>query len=202
MQMPETGRVTLRNVQQQSLNLSARHLAWKKEIRGLCKPPPHCSHRAGSHRLASVGRLVGWLDCWSAAPGLAPGLAPAVWLTPGGTGIGTGCIGRSRLAPGLAPAGIASAGIGCIGRSHAHTRAPACTAARPPAQPQPQPQVSLDKEREDSKARQATQIVVQGSLFWRSKSHRRFGRVPRRDGSVLPLVVPELVLPVLGQILG
>ena len=28
MQMPETGRVTLRNVQQQSLNLSARHLAW------------------------------------------------------------------------------------------------------------------------------------------------------------------------------
>ena len=33
MQMPETGRVTLRNVQQQSLNLSARHLAWKKEIR-------------------------------------------------------------------------------------------------------------------------------------------------------------------------
>lgn len=92
--------------------------------------------RTGSqHRLASVGRLVGWLDCWSAAPGLAPGLAPAVWLTPGGTGIGTGCIGRSRLAPGLAPAGIASAGIGCIGRSHAHTRAPACTAARPPARP-------------------------------------------------------------------
>ena len=131
------------------------------------------SHRAGWHRLASVGRL----DCWSAAPGLAPGLAPAVWLTPGGTGIGTGCIGRSRLAPGLAPAGIASAGIGCIGRSHAHTRAPACTAARPPAQPQPQ--VSLDKEREDSKPRQATQIVVQGSLFWRSKSHRRFGRVRR-----------------------
>ena len=92
--------------------------------------------RTGSqHRLASVGRLVGWLDCWSAAPGLAPGLAPAVWLTPGGTGIGTGCIGRSRLAPGLAPAGIASAGIGCIGRSHAHTRAGACTAARPPARP-------------------------------------------------------------------
>ena len=114
--------------------------------------------RTGSHRfapVASVGRLVGLL----------------VGCTVVDTVVGTGSMidtGLHRVAPGLAPGGLvdyrifgpvrtgpvgtgwhrlASAGTGCIGRSHP------CTHAHAPDRPQPQPHVSLVRG-EDSKPRQ------------------------------------------------